>query len=790
MADNFGFGNFKAPAGIQETKINPGKLPAGLIPNRRLQAKQASSKDRLIAAGLGSLMPFVADAVVSNLPGLDSLLYKQNIPAGAGASKYESPRQVGKVGIARGSDNPLALPEETGNVLEDQQGPPVPGKTRALGTLNPIEEEFKKRQALINRSLPSRDLKQKSVLGKGLTTALSFLPGALLDEDETGQTAAAYINSANTGLKSLGQQDAINLDNYLKTETKRGEKLLEAADLTAATYFTSIPNIETGLFENISRKVQVAKDGSKYIMSQGRAGFDDVLDSEGNSHTVPKGSFYIKESEFLSKDAPVKDESVGMVVNANNPEEIAMGYKRSYIDKNGKQQMQFLIADPLNGGELTPVSELNKSVADGGRGTNWLIPPSNYFEPQKMRGQPLTERGKELNKRDLALGSVTQVANIGQQLHTILKTSETNPALLTTAGGLGGSLVLIEENLKALGKQLLDSTGVGLDATLRDRFEVSNQNLTDGQNNKGHELYRSNENLIRLLSDKTSTDQDRQDAAIRYKDALTAYVASAEAQGASATKLKSIGSFNLIDPSGNFVKTETDRALIEALSLKLAYFSAGQDGSTGTALSDTDLLNYMTQIGYNAKLGAGKIASLETFVANQFSKFDDGGVSTQLVNASVNNDPEDIAFMDRHLRGTGTVAQNTLEKLRDFDRSEEERQKIANEILISLSKKLGTSAEAAYVYDPKTGRIVWNDVGRYFRKSRAGLHKYWKDVFDKRGSTFLPTPRSTQGTVQKGITKEAAGYDAQGNPRNSVLKIDPITGLPVGLVVEKEISVQ
>ena len=485
-----------------------------------------------------------------------------------------------------------------------------------------------------------------------------------------------------------------------------------------------------------------------------------------------------------------------MVVNANNPEEIAMGYKRSYIDKNGKQQMQFLIADPLNGGELTPVSELNKSVADGGRGTNWLIPPSNYFEPQKMRGQPLTERGKELNKRDLALGSVTQVANIGQQLHAILKTSETNkdsdgnPALLTTAGGLGGSLVLIEENLKALGKQLLDSTGVSLDATLRDRFEVSNQNLTDGQNNKGHELYRSNENLIRLLSDKTSTDQDRQDAAIRYKNALTVYIASAEAQGGSKEQLNNLRSFSLIDPSGNFVKTETDRALIEALSLKLAYFSAGQDGSTGTALSDTDLLNYMTQIGYNAKLGAGKIASLETFVANQFSKFDDGGVSTQLVNASVNNDPEDIAFMDRHLRGTGTVAQNTLEKLRDFDRSEEERQKIANEILISLSKKLGTSAEAAYVYDPKTGRIVWNDVGRYFRKSRAGLHKYWKDVFDKRGSTFLPTPRSTQGTVQKGITKEAKGYDAQGNPTRSVLKKDPITGLPVGLVVEKEISVQ
>ena len=764
MADNFGFGNFKAPTGIQETKINPGKLPAGLIPNRRVQTKQASSKDKLLAAGLGAIVPFAAEAALGKIPGLEGLLYKQNIPAGAAGSRYETPQQVGKVGIARGSDNPLALPE-------DQQGPPVP-KIGALGTLNPIEEEFKKRQALINKALPSRALKQKSMLGRGLTTAASFLPGAFLDDDESGQTAAAYINSVNAGLKTLGQKDAIDLDNYLKTETKRGEKLLEAADLTAATYFTSIPNEKTGIFESISRSVQVAKDGTKYIKSQGRPGFDDVLDSEGNSHTVPKDSFYTKETEFLSKEAPVKDESVGMVVDANNPDHIAMGYKRSYIDKDGKQQMQFLIADPLNGGKLTPVSELNKSEADGGRGTNWVIPPSNYFEPQKMRGQPLTERTKELNTRDTALGSVTQVANIGQQLHTILKTSETNPALLTTAGALGGSLVLIEENLKALGKQLLDSTGVSLDATLRDRFEVSNQNLTDGQNNKGHELYRSNENLIRLLSDKTSTDQDRQDAAIRYKAALTSYVASAEAQGASPAALERIGSFNLIDPSGNFVKTETDRALIEALSLKLAYFSAGQDGSTGTALSDTDLLNYMTQIGYNAKLGAGKIASLETFVKNQFSKFDDGGLSTQLVNASINNDPEDIAFMDRHLRGTGTVAQNTLEKLRDFDRPEEERQKIADEILISLSKKLGTSAEAAYVYDPKTGRIVWNDVGRYFRNNRAGLHKYWKEVFDKRGGTFLPTPRSTQ-------TNRAGETTLEKQPESSVLVIDPETGLPV-----------
>ena len=85
---------------------------------------------------------------------------------------------------------------------------------------------------------------------------------------------------------------------------------------------------------------------------------------------------------------------------------------------------------------------------------------------------------------------------------------------------------------------------------------------------------------------------------------------------------------------------------------------------------------------------------------------------------------------------------------------------------------MGTSAEAAYVYDPKTGRIVWNDIGRYFRNNRAGLHKYWKEVFDKRGGTFLPTPRSTQ-------TNRAGETTLEKQPESSVLVIDPETGLPV-----------
>ena len=768
MADNFGFGNFKTPTGIQETKINPAKLPAGLIPNRRLQAKQASSKDKLLAAGLGAIVPFAAEAALSKIPGLEGLLYKQNIPAGAAGSRYETPQQAGKVGIARGSDNPLALPE-------DQQGPPVP-KISAFGTLNPIEEEFKKRQALINKALPSRALKQKSMLGRGLTTAASFLPGAFLDDDESGQTAAAYINSVNAGLKTLGQKDAIDLDNYLKTETKRGEKLLEAADLTAATYFTSIPNEKTGIFENISRSVRVAKDGTKYIKSQGRAGFDDVLDSEGNSHTVPKDSFFIKETEFLSKEAPVKDEVVGLVVDANNPDRVAMGYKRSYIDKNGKQQMQFLIADPLNGGILTPVSELNKSVADGGRGTNWVIPPSNYFKPQQFAKKVSGDRSEALELRNTEGAALGQVGAVGKQLHEILVRAEKDPNILSGAGKLRGEIEVIKENINSLNSTFQDLAGMSLGETIQDRTQRdSNQN--DNRKNYAYKLYVTNDTFLKALQNPNATSQDKTDAAIAYRDALISTRDNARAQGVNKEGLsymdENLSSFRFLDANDNFIESETDRSLVEALSLKLAYFSAGQDGSTGTALSDTDLINYMTQIGYNAKLPSSKKKVLETFVANQFSAFDDDNLSSQLVNASINNSAEDIAIMDRHLQGTGVVSLNTLQKLRDSKTDVKEREKIADQILIELSRKFGPVAEVAYVYDPKRGRIVWNDVGRFFKNNRPAVYQYWNDIFQKKGRNWLPTPRSSVNskTTNPKSIKETLNND-------EVIEFDQ-NGLPI-----------
>ena len=112
--------------------------------------------------------------------------------------------------------------------------------------------------------------------------------------------------------------------------------------------------------------------------------------------------------------------------------------------------------------------------------------------------------------------------------------------------------------------------------------------------------------------------------------------------------------------------------------------------------------------------------------------------------------------MDEHVRGYG-VSQEQINAARDMSKSEEERISIANQIIDTMNQRTQNLASIHFNYDPKTGRIVLNDVQKILENQLTPSYSFFVDkILPRRGKSMETILQLRQRNLEDaGISRQS-----------------------------------
>ena len=669
----YGFGGIGAGGGIANLvaapKVNP--IRSGQFaptPQRRLTPKK-DPKKQIIGALAGAASPFLAQAGLKGLgkiPGLEGLLFQSDVET-----------------------------KEDFGIAEPTTGTET--------STDPYVLEQKKLRQRVEAALPSTKLpRQKTLLGKGLAELLTYAPALALSDEDDG-SVASYIAAASAGKKLEGALDQTRLKAYLDRETKRGEKLADVGNFERKLTHSSVLQ-KDGTWQPISRTALVSPDKStRYVLSQGRPEIDFIYDKNGEKVPVPKGQYFIREDLTLDDTDPGKPKEVKLWDTVHRK----IGYGTIQFTTGPKgRNARILLRDPSKRDgtmDQTTAAQLNYKYGD-----QWVP-----YDQELAALNDLEDADKDLIERvegrfDREQSTIAAV-RIAADLLPIAIEAEKNPAILTDLGASVGFIDSVVKNVDTL-YQLINDSGRSVNNIIYEQGKKSNSSASMGALLNASNNYNSvvsDPAYIAALQSKTLSQAQTDLAEASSKTLITALrrvQQRAIDQGAS-------DSFTSLDLSNaSFQNIIMKRALLATGQLRLAYAAAAADGQTGTSLSDKDVTNYLSQLGFGsdkAKVVGQQIAG---FVKSRLQSFDDGGEYRRLSDSAVSNSPIAKKATNNYLISVYRVNPDDLNIIQSEASSQEEKETAYDRI----DQKIGTVSRGAasgdFMYDRKNNRIRYRPI--------------------------------------------------------------------------------
>ena len=620
---------------------------------------QKEPKKALQGALLGAISPLLGEAAVKglgSLPGLENILYQK------------APKTLEELGIEK----------------------PTLGQEESKAGVDPFLKEAKKRRTIVDAALPEGKVpRQKTLLGKALTEALTYAPAAFLDDEGEGGVAE-FISTAGAGRKVRGALDEARLEAYLDRQTERGKKLADVGDFDRKVSY-SAELMKDGSFSPVKRTVLISPDKTtRYVLSAGNPQVDFILDSNGKRTPVPKGQYFVRESLTLDDNDPGKPKDVKLYNTTNG--DIAYGTVQFMQTPQGRDSRVMLL-DPRNRDgkrQKRSAASLANSYDD-----NWVPYDQELADlDAREKGDPQLV-GRYEGRRDREI-SILEVANIAADLLPITIEGETNPELLADAGAIAGTLDTVGKNINAL-FHLFERSGRSVGDILYDQSRSAQAAVSMNK------LLIASNDYNAVMTDSSANAQDK----VAARTALTTALKQVQANSIDEGYSNAFTSLDL--ESDEFQDILEKRGMLAAGQLRLAYAAAAADGQTGTSLSDKDVANFLEQVGFgqqNAKAVGKKIAS---FVKGRLQTFDSGEFRKFSNNARV-HDETGITETNNELMGTFGVNQADLDALRDPQKTEEEKQAAANRIQQRISMVSRGTAYADFTYDKENQRYRYVPV--------------------------------------------------------------------------------
>lgn len=620
---------------------------------------QKEPKKALQGALLGAISPLLGEAAVKglgSLPGLENILYQK------------APKTLEELGIEK----------------------PTLGQEESKAGVDPFLKEAKKRRTIVDAALPEGKVpRQKTLLGKALTEALTYAPAAFLDDEGEGGVAE-FISTAGAGRKVRGALDEARLEAYLDRQTERGKKLADVGDFDRKVSY-SAELMKDGSFSPVKRTVLISPDKTtRYVLSAGNPQIDFILDSNGKRTPVPKGQYFVRESLTLDDNDPGKPKDVKLYNTTNG--DIAYGTVQFMQTPQGRDSRVMLL-DPRNRDgkrQKRSAASLANSYDD-----NWVPYDQELADlDAREKGDPQLV-GRYEGRRDREI-SILEVANIAADLLPITIEGETNPELLADAGAIAGTLDTVGKNINAL-FHLFERSGRSVGDILYDQSRSAQAAVSMNK------LLIASNDYNAVMTDSSANAQDK----VAARTALTTALKQVQANSIDEGYSNAFTSLDL--ESDEFQDILEKRGMLAAGQLRLAYAAAAADGQTGTSLSDKDVANFLEQVGFgqqNAKAVGKKIAS---FVKGRLQTFDSGEFRKFSNNARV-HDETGITETNNELMGTFGVNQADLDALRDPQKTEEEKQAAANRIQQRISMVSRGTAYADFTYDKENQRYRYVPV--------------------------------------------------------------------------------
>ena len=726
---NFGFniGGGGIANLVQAPKVTPARALSISPTQRRVQRNEKDPKKQILGALLGASSPFLAEAGLEGLAkitGLEDKIFKPN-PAVreefgitdplTGAGGISS--QVGRRTTIEDYNKGQPLTDDQYEALEDASLLRSAGiGERTVGYSDPVSIEEAKLRRRVERALPSTKLpRQKTLLGKGLSELLTYAPAFAMAGGEDDGGVAAYISAAQAGKKLEGALDEQRLKAYLDRETKRGEKLTDIGDFTRKISYSAVLQ-DDGTFAPIKRTALISPDKStRYVLSQGDAAVDFVIGEDGSEVPVPKGQYFIRESLTLDDTDPGKPKDVKLY--DTNSGLTGYGFVQ-YTQTPSGRESRILLKDPRNrrgDDEQTTAESLRQEFGD-----NW-VPYDAELSQLDAREKGDAQLVKKFEARMDREVSTFEVANIASTIIPIAMQAETKPELLTDLGALPGFFDRVRKEINSV-YNIFNAAGnpvrnVIYNSAADRQSAVSMSNLLLAANS-----------FSQIKSSTNATQADVNAARDQLVSALKVVQARAKEQGAT-------GSFIDMDlEAAGFQDLIEKRGLLAAGQLRLAYAAAAADGQTGTSLSDRDVTNFLSQLGFgdtNAKLLGKKITN---FVVNRFQMFDEREFR-KLSNNARNHSDIDVRETNDYLAGTFGVSRSDLSALRDSDLSQEDKEKIASKIQERIAMVTRGSAAPDFVYDRENQRIRYIPILERLKGRELLYNRYTQDIFPHYGIT-------------------------------------------------------
>ena len=708
MANNFGFNIGGGGGGIanlvQAPKVTPVRsVQFAPTPRRQTQRDEKDPKKQILGALLGASSPFLAEAGLAGLakiPGLEDKIFK---------------------------------PEPD---VRDEFGIRSPTTGTTLAT-DPYSAEQTKLRQRVDAALPSTRLpRQKTLLGKGLTELLTYAPAVALAGDEDDGSVASYIGAAQSGKKLEGALDEQRLKAYLERETKRGEELADIGDFTRNVSYSAVLQ-DDGTFAPIKRTALISPDKStRYVLSQGNPAVDFVIGEDGSQVPVPKGQYFIRESLTLDDTDPGKPEDVKLFDTSSG--QIAYGTVQ-YAQTPSGREARILLRDPRNrrgDKKQTTAESLRQEFGD-----NWVPYDQELAQlDAREKGDPQVFKTFE-GRLDREV-STFEVANIASAIIPIAMQAETKPELLTNAGALPGFFDQVRKEINSV-YNIFNASGnpvrnviYGSAADAQSAASMSN-------------LLLASNNFSQIQSNSNATQADIDAAKDQLVSALKVVQERAKEQGAT-------GSFINMDLEGaGFQDLIEKRGLLAAGQLRLAYAAAAADGQTGTSLSDRDVTNFLSQLGFgdtNAKLIGKKMTN---FVVNRFQMFDEREFRN-LANNARSHSEIDVRETNDYLSGTFGVNRSDLNALRDPERSQEDKEDIASKIQERIAMVSRGTAAPDFVYDRENQRIRYVPILERLKGRELLYNRYMQDIFPHYGITEDQINLTGESDIDLGSTGRRA----------------------------------
>lgn len=655
MATNFGFniGGGGLADLVQTPKVTPVR-GMQFAPTPALRTTpQKEPKKALQGALLGAISPLLGEAAVKglgSLPGLENLLYQKD------------QKTLEELGVKK----------------------PTLGLEESKAGVDPFLEEAKRRRELVDSALPAGDVpRQKTLLGKALTEALTYAPAAFLDDEGEGGVAE-FISTAGAGRKVRGALDEARLEAYLDRQTERGKKLADIGDFDRKVSY-SAELMKDGSFSPVKRTVLISPDKTtRYVLSAGNPQVDFILDSNGKRTPVPKGQYFVRESLTLDDNDPGKPKDVKLYNTTNG--DIAYGTVQFMQTPQGRDSRVMLL-DPRNRDGKRKKRSAASLASD--YNDNWVPYDQELADlDSREKGDPqLVKRFDGRRDREIA---TMEVANIAADLLPITIQGETNPELLADAGAIAGTLDTVGKNINAL-YNLFERSGKSVGDIIYDQAGSAQAAVSMNK------LLIASNDYNTVMTSSSASAQDKAAARATLTTALKEVQTNSIDQGYS-------NDFTSLDlESDEFQSILEDRGMLAAGQLRLAYAAAAADGQTGTSLSDKDVANFLEQVGFgqqNARAVGKKIAN---FVKGRFQTFDSGEFRKLSNNARV-HDEIGIRETNNELIGTFGVDAADLNTLSDPQKTAEEKRAAADRVQQRISMVSRGGAYPDFTYDEKNQR--------------------------------------------------------------------------------------